>query len=177
METKDTLTLYLAATLLTLLNLAFWLSILLGLPGTWLMVLVPALVEWWQPGTYLFGWGVLVVCAGLAALGEVFEFVLGAAGSRKAGGSKRAAALAIAGGFVGGIVGTGVIPVPVVGTLVGACLGAFAGSLLGDLWAGRPLAQGLRAGRGAASGRLWGTVAKFAIGGVIFAAITVAAFF
>jgi hypothetical protein len=49
---------------------------------------------------------VLGVAAGLAVLGEVLEFVLGVAGSRQAGDSTRAAALAIVGSFIGGILGT-----------------------------------------------------------------------
>jgi uncharacterized protein len=126
---------YVYAMVLTVLNLGFWVGILFNLPGTWLMVLVAALLEWWQPGQFMFSWTVLGVAAGLALLGEVLEFVLGAAGSRHDRGSKRAAALAIVGSLVGGIIGT-TLPVPVVGTLIGACRRAFAGSLIGDLWGG-----------------------------------------
>jgi uncharacterized protein YqgC (DUF456 family) len=100
-------------------------------------------------------WTVLSVATGLAALGKVLEFVLGAAGSRRAGGSRRAAALAIVGSLIGGIAGTA-LPVPMVGTLIGTRLGAFAGSLLGGLWAGRPLFPSFEAGWGAAIGRFWG---------------------
>jgi uncharacterized protein YqgC (DUF456 family) len=158
------------------LNLVFWIGILFGLPGMWLMVLVTAVLKWWQPGYVLVSWTVLGVAAGLAVLGEALEFVLGAAGSRHAGGSKRAAALAIIGSLVGGIAGTA-LPVPIVGTLIGACLGAFAGSLIGDLWAGRPLFPSFEAGWGAAVGRFWGTVSKLVIGGIIVVVLALAAFF
>jgi uncharacterized protein YqgC (DUF456 family) len=167
---------YLYAVVLTVLNLVFWIGILFGLPGMWLMVLVTAVLKWWQPGYVLVSWTVLGVAAGLAVLGEVLEFVLGAAGSRHAGGSKRAAALAIIGSLVGGITGTA-LPVPIVGTLIGACLGAFAGSLIGDLWAGRPLFPSFEAGWGAAVGRFWGTVSKLVIGGIIVVVLALAAFF
>jgi len=167
---------YLYAMLLTVLNLGFWVGILFGLPGTWLMVLVTALLTWWQPAYVQVSWTVLGVAAGVAALGEVLEFVLGAAGSRRAGGSTRAAALAIVGSLVGGILGTA-LPVPIVGTLIGACLGAFVGSLLGDLWAGRPLFPSVEAGWGAAVGRFWGTVSKLTIGGIIVVILALAAFF
>jgi uncharacterized protein len=119
---------------------------------------------------------VLGVAAGLAVLGEVLEFVLGAAGSRRAGGSTRAAALAIVGSLVGGIAGTA-LPVPIVGTLIGACLGAFIGSLIGDLWAGRPLFPSFEADWGAAMGRFWGTVSKLAIGAIIVIILVLAALF
>jgi uncharacterized protein len=85
--------------MLTVLNLGFWVGMLFKLPGTWLMVLVPAVLQWWQPGYVRVSWTVLGVAAGLAALGEGLECVLGAAGARRAGGSTRAAALAIVGGF------------------------------------------------------------------------------
>lgn len=167
---------YVSAMLLTVLNLSFWVGILFNLPGTWLMVLVTAMLRWWQPGYVQVSWTVLGVAAGLAGLGEALEFVLGAAGSRHAGGSKRAAALAIVGSLVGGIMGTA-LPVPIVGTLIGACLGAFAGSLIGDLWAGRPLFRSVEAGWGAAIGRLWGTISKLAVGAVIVVILALAAFF
>ena len=173
---KGATVVYVYAMVLTVLNLGFWVGILFNLPGTWLMVLVAALLEWWQPGEFMFSWTVLGVAAGLALLGEVLEFVLGAAGSRHAGGSKRAAALAIVGSLVGGIIGTA-LPVPLVGTLIGACLGAFAGSLIGDLWAGRPLFPSFEAGWGAAVGRFWGTMTKLAVGAVMMVILALAAFF
>jgi uncharacterized protein YqgC (DUF456 family) len=83
----------------------------------------------------------LGVAAGLAALEEVFECVLGAAGSRRTGGSTRAAAMAVVGSLIGGIMGTA-LPVPMVGTL------------LGNLWAGRPLFPSVEAGWAAAEGQL-----------------------
>jgi uncharacterized protein len=173
---EDPVMVYVYAVVLTLLNLLFWVGILFSLPGTWLMVLVTALLKWWQPGYALVSWTVLGVAAGLAVVGEVLEFVLGAAGSRHVGGSTRAAALAIVGSLVGGIMGTA-LPVPLVGTLIGACLGAFAGSLLGDLWAGRPLFPSFEAGWGAAVGRFWGAISKLAIGAVIVVVLALAAFF
>lgn len=172
---QDQNMLYVYAVVLTLLNLLFWVSILFNLPGTWLMVLLAAVLEWWQPGEFMFGWTVLYVALGLAMLGEVLEFVLAAAGARQAGGSKRASALAIVGGVLGAILGTP-LPIPVVGTLLGASLGAFAGSLLGDLWARRPMLPSVEAGRGAAVGRFWGTIAKMAVGGVIVVILGIAAF-
>lgn len=159
---------------LTLLNLIFWVAVLFNLPGTWLMVLLAALIEWWRPDEFLYSWPVLYVAAGLALLGEIFEFWLGASGARRAGGSKRGAALAIIGGIVGAVMGTPFAPI--LGTVIGACVGAFAGSLLGDLWAGRPIGHSIDAGKGAAAGRLWGTIAKMGVGGAIVALLAIAPF-
>jgi uncharacterized protein YqgC (DUF456 family) len=166
---------YLYATLITLLNLVFWASILFGVPGIWLMVLVAAAIEWLQPGEYLFSQSALYVSAGLALLAEILEFLMGAAGARQAGGSKRGAALAIVGGVIGAVLGTA-LPIPVLGTLIGASVGAFAGSLLGDRLAGRPMDQSVEAGRGAAIGRFWGTASKMIIGAIVFVLLTIAAF-
>lgn len=166
---------YVYAVVLTMFNLVFWFGILFNLPGTWLMVLLATVLELWKPGEFMFSWTLLYVAVGLAMLGEALEFVLGAAGARRAGGSKRAAALAIAGGVFGAIMGTP-LPIPIAGTLIGACLGAFVGSLLGDLWARRPLLRSVEAGRGAAVGRLRGTVAKMTVGGIIVVVLGIAAF-
>lgn len=166
---------YVYAVVLAFVNLLFWFGILFNLPGAWLMILLAATLEWWQPGEFMFGWTVLLVAVGFAVLGEVLEFILGAAGAREAGGSKRAAALAIAGGFIGAIAGTA-LPIPILGTLIGACGGAFAGSVAGDVWAGRTWFQSYAAGRGAAVGRFWGTIAKLVVGGIVLVLLSAAAF-
>jgi uncharacterized protein YqgC (DUF456 family) len=136
---------YVSAVALTVLNLGLWVGILFNLPGTWLMVLVTAVLTWWQPEYVLVSWTVLGVAAALAVLGEGLEFALGVAGSRRVGGSTRGAALGIVDGLIGRIMGI-VLPVPLLGTLFGACLGALVGSLIGDLWAGRPLFPSIEAG-------------------------------
>lgn len=166
---------YALAAVLTLLNVVFWFGILFGLPGAWLMVLLATLIEWWQPGEFLFPWSIVYVSLALAVLGELLEFLLGAAGARRSGGSRRAAALAILGGIVGAVFGT-LLPAPIVGTLIGASLGAFAGSALGDLWAGRPAGLSIESGRGAAIGRFWGTLSKMAAGAAIVVIQAIAAF-
>lgn len=166
---------YVYAVVLTLVSLLCWIGILFGLPGTWLMLLFAVLLKWWQPDQFMVSWTVLGVAVGLAALGEVVEFVLGAAGSRRTGGSTRGAVLALIGSIVGGLMGTA-LPVPLVGSLLGACLGAFAGALLGNLWVGRTLFQSFAAGRGAAIGQFWGMLVKLAIGAIMVLMLAIAAF-
>ena len=100
-----------------------------GLPGTWLMILFPVLLKWWQPDQFLVSWTVLGVAAGLAALGEGFEFVLGAARSRRTGGSTRGAVLALVGdrwwnhGYSATGAGRGAPLVPASGPLSARCSG------------------------------------------------------
>jgi len=160
---------------LTILNLVFWIAILFNLPGTWLMVLSAALLEWWTPTQPVFGTTVLIGATALAVIGEILEFVLGAKGARQAGGSKRGAVFAIVGGIVGAILGTA-LPIPILGTLIGACAGAFAGSVFGDRWAGHSFEQSMASGRGAAVGRFWGTIWKMLIGGAIVVILAAAPF-
>jgi uncharacterized protein YqgC (DUF456 family) len=167
-----------AAILLLIDTLGFFL-VVLGFPGTWLMVIAAAGVSWLsgRSGPPLISNVVLWVLVGLALLGEVAELAAGAAGSRRAGGSWRGSAGALLLGMVGGIVGTFAIPVPVIGSILGACAGAFAGALAGELWGGRSVKDALTIGRGAFNSRFIGTILKVAIGAVIWLVATAASFF
>lgn len=146
----------------------------LQLPGTWLIVLLMSLVAWWRSEQVF--WIALALLIFLAILGEILELIGVVRGSRRAGGSKRAAILALVGSVGGAIVGTITVPLPVIGTLVGACLGAGAGSYFGDRWAGQEHAEAATAGKGAAIGRLWATVAKAGIGALMWLVAAVAIF-
>ncbi len=169
------------AFLLLLLVLFGWVLTLLGMPGNWLMVAAVIgyvlLVPTQSP--LGIGWGIVVVLIALAALGELLEFLAGALGVAKAGGSRRAAVLALLGSLVGAIVGLFVaLPIPVVGPILGALLlagvGAFVGAVLGEQWKGRGLGQSCRVGQAAFWGRLLGTVAKTAVGAVMVGTTLVA---
>lgn len=162
--------------LLLLLTLGVgWLLTLIGMPGNWLMVAAVALFAWLVPedSTLQIGWMPVAVLAALAAVGELLEFLAGALGVAKAGGSKRGAALALIGSVVGGVVGVVVgLPVPLIGPILAAVvfagLGAMVGAVLGEQWKGRGLDESWRVGKGAFWGRLLGTAAKIIIGSVIF---------
>ncbi len=144
----------------------------LGLPGTWLMVLGALGVEAWRPE--LLSWGAIITAATMALLAEVAELAAGAVGAKKAGGSKRSAIGAIVGGILGGIVGTFAIPIPIVGTVLGAALGSGAAAAFMELSVeGRSSAQIRRVGWGAFIGRLVATVLKTAFA-VMIAAVLVA---
>jgi uncharacterized protein YqgC (DUF456 family) len=130
-----------------------------ALPGIWLIVLA-AVVYGYATDFVTVGWPTIAIVVGLAVVAEVLETVLGGASARRAGGTRRAAWLAIAGGIVGGILGAGLLlglgAIP--GALAGAFLGAFAGevSLAGDLERAR------RVGWAALVGRAWGMAIKAA---------------
>lgn len=169
------------ATLLSLLNLGFLFTVMIGMPGTWLMLIATVIVAWVrrgpaQPeGEPMFSLGVLITLLVLAIVGEIIEFVAGVAGAKGGGGTKWGAGGALLGTLVGGIVGTIAFPF-VLGSLVGACLGAAIGAVTFELYGGRRLQLALRSGYGAAIGRLGGTLGKLAVGVVMWVIITVAAF-
>jgi uncharacterized protein YqgC (DUF456 family) len=164
------------ATLFALLGLGCLLLVVVGLPGTWVLLGLAFVLEGVDaallPGdtAVTFGWELLALCAGLALVGEGIEALAGMAGAKFGGGSRRAMVGAFAGGIVGAIFLTPVLPIPVVGTLVGAMLGAFLGAFVGEATGAeaRGREHNLRAAFGAAIGKLGGTIAKLAIGVVMW---------
>jgi hypothetical protein len=129
----------------------------LGLPGTWLQVVVAGVLAWSDPAAagHLFAVAVL-----LAVAGEVTDVVSGRWGTRRFGGSSRAAWGALLGGFAGLLVGT---PVPIVGSLVMSFVGTFVGAVAGELWGRGALAPSLRIGWGAVVGRTLGVGVKMTL--------------
>ena len=167
--------LILAQILLVLLNTLWVALILLGLPGTWLMIATAALVEWWTADT-LFHMATLGVAMGLGALGELIEFLASAGGAKRAGATKFGALGALVGGITGAILGTIFIPVPLLGSLAGGAMGAFAGSAMLERGGGKELRDAMHVGRGAAVGHVLGMLGKLAMGVGVWVLLTVAVF-
>jgi len=170
-----------AIILLVVLLILAWFLTLLALPGNWLMVGVVATYTLFLPRLQLhegssatIGWPTVLAIVLLAIVGEALEFLAGALGVAKAGGSKRGAALALVGSMAGALFGMLVgIPIPLVGSLAGALLfaglGALAGAILGERWKGRDMDESWKVGVGAFWGRILGTLAKTIVGSIILA--------
>ena len=161
-----------------------WLTTLVALPGNWLIVGCAALFAWLLSPESGRGitWTTVAVLAGLALLGEVVEFAAGATGAAKQGASKRGVALAMVGALVGSVLGIAVgSPIPILGqfvmALLGGAAGAFFGAYLGEAWKGRPHDARIAVGRGAFTGRIWGTFGKLTIGAVMIAIVAWDSFF
>ena len=175
---------YLVALIFAFLAGVCLILVLLGLPGTWLMLILAVGVElidtMWlgSQDKETFGWIWIGICICLALLGEVLETIASAVGTRKGGGTKRGIIGAIIGGIVGAIALTPFIPIPILGTLIGALIGTFAGALIGEMTGHNQVSGGAmaKAALGATIGRLLGTMGKFLIGVVIFAVLVVTAF-
>lgn len=186
---------FLWAALVLLLNSVWLFLVLFGLPGNWLMVLTAGLLTWWtsHPSVVsvavdagnrvsavtvesrsMFSMATLAVVAGIALAAEVYEFIAGMTGSRKAGGTWRGSVGAIFGGLVGAVVGT--FFVPVFGSLLGACLGAALGAWGFELAGGAQPETAMRSGVGAGVGRFIGTLVKLGAGVLIWVILAVAAF-
>lgn len=171
-----------AGILFVLVSIPLTLSTALGLPGTWLVIAMAALVDlaelsWRDGGEPIFGIWAFVIAIIIAGIAEVMEFLAGAAGAKAGGASRRGMVGALVGGFVGGIVGTFVIPIPFIGTLIGAALGAAGGALIGEMSKGGvSLRETVRPATGAAAGRVAGTVLKLGFAVAIWIQLSIAAF-
>jgi uncharacterized protein YqgC (DUF456 family) len=172
------------ASLMSALAVTGWIANVLGLPGNWLIVAV-AIGSWWLAAqeSRIYVSLLPVIAIVLAALlGELLEFIAGALGASRMGGSKRGTLLAIGGSIAGAIVGLffgTLIPVPIVGPVLVSLLlgagGAFAGAVTGERWAGKDWDASIQIGNAAFWGRLLGTVGKAVCGtiavGILLAAI------
>jgi uncharacterized protein YqgC (DUF456 family) len=150
--------------LLYIVLTAVLLSTALGFPGNWILVgvaLVIALVSRFSGMT----WGYLLLCAGLATLGEVIESTLGAVVVVRRGGTWWGVAGSVLGGFAGVILGAGVAPP--FGSVVLGFLGAFLGAVLGEFAKQRQLEPAMRIGFWSFVGRMLAVAAKLSVGCVV----------
>ena len=169
---------------LLLANGLAWVSTAFTLPGNWLIVGFTALYVYLLPPELepRVSWIVVVVALALAVLGELIEFIAGAAGAAKQGGSRRGIVLAVVGAFIGSLAGAAVLsPIPLIGPVIGAlgggAAGAFAGAYYGEEGMDRTQSERIAIGKGAMIGRLLGTAGKLIIGIVMLVIITLDSFY
>ena len=167
---------YVWATLLVVVNLAWLALVLFQFPGNWLMVATTSLVAWWQWDAGMIGVVALVAIVVLALIGELMELLSGMRGAKKAGGNWVTSVGVLFGAILGALVGTVLIPIPLVGSLVGVCGGACVGAWLVELARGKKRDHALRVGVGAGVGQLVGTLSKLACGVLIWTTVALAAF-
>jgi uncharacterized protein YqgC (DUF456 family) len=148
---------------------------MLTLPGVWLTLIVAIACQFLFGEPRLFDWWTLGICAGIAVLAEVYEFVSSAAGAAKSGGGRSGAIGSILGALGGAILGSFVVPI--IGTIVGAVLGAGLGALVAERGiAGRSWSQSYRIGQGAAVGRFAAMIVKTAVAAAVGLALFIAVF-
>ena len=162
--------------LLILLNAVWLMLVLFGLPGNWLILISTCLFAWWRWEDGVFSIYMLIAIVVLATIGELFEFLSGMHGAKRAGASWRGSIAALAGAITGAILGTFMIPVLFLGTVLGACIEAGLGAWALEVSRGRKMEESVRCGVGAGLGELLGISAKVTIGIIIWLTVAVAAF-
>jgi uncharacterized protein YqgC (DUF456 family) len=138
-----------------------WLSILLGAPGT-LMMLLAACVYGWATGFREITPSTLGWLAAISLPAELLDQFLGFWAARRYGASWTG----MAGGFVGGLIGATLLGgvLPVVGVVPGALIGSFAGAYLAELATRRDPPLALRAAWGSFLGKIAGIALKMGAG-------------
>lgn len=168
--------------MITLAAMAMLFLSLVGLPGAWIMVAISAVMTFYIDASHSYAMALptFFTILAIAVFGEILEFIAGAAGVKKLGGSRRSAVLAIVGSILGAIIGISIgTPVPVIGSVVVSLLlggaGAFAGAVLGERWVGQEWDAAISIGKAAFWGRLLGTLGKVVCSGTIMSVLIGAA--
>ncbi|MEE9120540.1 MAG: DUF456 domain-containing protein [Syntrophobacteria bacterium] len=132
-------------------------AVVLGLPGTWL-ILVASVFYGWLTDFAIITSQLLLGLLALAVVAEILEFSAGLWGARRYGGTKKA----MVGTMIGGILGTVALS-PMLfgfGTIVGAFFGAFVGAFSMTYFEQRKMDEAMRVGWGALLGRVFAMVFK-----------------
>ena len=148
------------------------LALVLGLPGTFI-ILGAAFVYAWLGGFAGVTWATLGWLLLLAVIGEGLEFFAAAAGAARERPSLRVTVGAIVGGLIGGLIGTPILFG--VGSLLGALAGAFVGAALAVASEGGDARSALSTGFAALRGRFLGFVLKTAVAMVMIVLLFAAA--
>ncbi len=173
---------FLVAATLALLGAGCVVLQLIGLPGTWLILLLAVATRAFEVflplGTEpMFSWWTLLALLALAVVGEIVELLASAAGAKTGGANKRGMTGAVIGGLLGALLATFLIPIPVLGSILGAIMGSALGAIVGELSeGGRTLRSTAKPAAGAVAGRIAGTVAKTGFAAAMWAWLVVAAF-
>jgi uncharacterized protein YqgC (DUF456 family) len=140
---------------------AVMLTTIVGVPGNWILVGV-AVVIGLITGFDSMNWWMILLCVGLAVIGEIIEAALGAVIIAGRGGGRWGVAGSVVGGFLGVVLGAGVAPP--IGSVVLGFVGVFVGAVLGEYWKQRRVEPAMRIGFWSFVGRMAAITAKLAMG-------------
>lgn len=132
-------------------------SIIFGLPGT-VIILIDVIIYSLITGFEKIGWKIIIVLIIISLFAESTDFMLGSAGAKKFGSSKKGIVASLIGGIAGAILMTPFLLG--LGAVIGAFLGGFAGTFLVELIEQKKLKPAVRAGYGTLLGRIAGVFAK-----------------
>jgi len=132
-------------------------AVVLGLPGTWL-ILVASVFYGWLTDFAIITSQLLLGLLALAVVAEILEFSAGLWGARPYGGTKKAMVGTENGGKLGAVALS-----PILfgfGNIVGAFFGAFVGAFSMTYFEQRKMDEAMRVGWGALLGRVFAMVFK-----------------
>jgi uncharacterized protein YqgC (DUF456 family) len=132
-------------------------AVVLGLPGTWIILVASTVYAWLTAFTAITMQLILALLI-LAAAAEIMDLIAAMWGARRYGGSKKA----MLGTMLGGILGA-IVMAPLFlgfGAVLGAFFGAFAGAFLVTYLEQRKMDEAVRVGWGAFLGRVFVVVFK-----------------
>jgi uncharacterized protein YqgC (DUF456 family) len=133
----------------------------IGLSANWILVgsaLVIGLIQ----GFDRMSWWMILLCTGLAVVGEIIEAALGAVIVAKRGGGRWGVIGSIIGGMAGVIAGAGVAPP--FGSVALGFVGVFFGAVLGEYYRHRKVEPAMRIGFWSFVGRMAAITGKIAMG-------------
>lgn len=143
-----------------------------GAPGTW-VILIAAFLYDLLPWAADISTTTLLVLLGIAVLGEVLEYYIGAKAAKRYGASNWGVAGAIVGGIIGAFVG---VPVFLIGSVLGLFIGAFLGAFIVEAVVKGNISKAFKAGIGAFRGRVGAMLVKGLLGIVMVITIITAVF-
>ncbi len=132
-------------------------SIIFGFPGT-VIILIDTVAYSLITGFKIIGWKIIAVLIILSLLAETIDLLLGSAGAKKFGSSKKGIVASLIGAIAGAILMTPFLLG--LGAVIGAFLGGFTGTFIVELIEQRQLKPAVRAGYGTLIGRIAGIFAK-----------------
>lgn len=144
----------------------------LGMPGTWIMPVI-ALIYKILPLPIQISWKIILILTGIAVLGEVLEYYIGAKSASAAGATKYGVLGAFIGGIIGAIVG---VPIFLIGSLIGLFIGAFLGAFIVEFFIKEDVTKAIKAGIGAFKGRLGAIMVKELLGIVMIIVLIISLF-
>jgi len=148
---------------------------IIGLPGTWFMLLVAVGAKLVVPD--VMSWWIIGIAGGFVLAAEIADFASSAIGAKAGGASKKGMTGALVGSLLGAIAGTIFIPIPILGTIIGGILGAALGAIVIERSSEQKTwKESSKAGAGAAAGRFAATFIKAGLAIAMGLMLTTAAF-
>ena len=126
-------------------------SVIFGVPGTFI-ILIDVTLYAWITGFEKIGFKIIVILIVISLFAEAMDFLIGMAGARKFGASKKGIIASVIGGIVGAVIMTPLLLG--LGAIIGAFIGGFAGTFLVEYVENQKMKAAFRMGYGVFLGKI-----------------------